>query len=110
MVKWDNVCFPKDFGGLGITNTRALNEALLVKWVWRFYKEDEGDACCQLLRAKYLRNKPMLLCKGTTGSQFWRGVNKIKHLFSWGATFKVNNGKNTRFWEDVWLLDVPFFF
>jgi hypothetical protein len=22
MVKWENVCLPKDFGGLGIINTR----------------------------------------------------------------------------------------
>ena len=43
MVKWERVCVPKDFGGLGILNTRRLNEALLMKWVWRMYMGKEGD-------------------------------------------------------------------
>jgi hypothetical protein len=33
MVKWEKVCLSKDFGGLGIINTRRLNEALLLKWI-----------------------------------------------------------------------------
>ena len=42
MVKWEKACVPKDFGGLGITNTRKLNEALLMKWIWRLYKDKRG--------------------------------------------------------------------
>lgn len=34
-------------------------------------------------------------------------MHKIKHLFKWGAIFKVGNGDNCRFWQDCWLLDVP---
>jgi hypothetical protein len=41
------------------------------------------------------------------GSQFWQGVNNVKHKFKWGATFKVNNGANVLFWEDVWVGDTP---
>jgi len=41
MVKWDNVCFPKDFGGMGVINTRRMNEALLSKWIWRIIKNRE---------------------------------------------------------------------
>ena len=106
-VKWENVCLPKDFGGLGITNTRVLNEALLLKWVWRLYRNDEGDTCCQLLKNKYLKGKPISICKGGRSSHFWKGINKIKHLLDWGASFTVNNGKNTRFWEDVWINQIP---
>ena len=94
MIKWENVCLPKDFGGLGITNTRLLNEALLLKWVWRLYRSDDGDLCCQLLRNKYLMGKPISICKGNKGSYFWKGLNKIKHLMDWGASFSVNNGKS----------------
>jgi hypothetical protein len=31
----------------------------------------------------------------------------VKHLFKWGAVFKVQNGKNCRFWEDYWAKEVP---
>lgn len=31
MVKWENLCIPKDYGVLGIVNTRVMNDALLGK-------------------------------------------------------------------------------
>lgn len=34
-------------------------------------------------------------------------MHKVKHLFKWGAVFKVNNGLNCSFWHDCWLLNVP---
>lgn len=38
MMKWDHLCIPKDFGGLGILNTRFINEVLL-----GFYTNGRGD-------------------------------------------------------------------
>jgi hypothetical protein len=35
MVRWGAVCRPRDMGGLGIVNTRILNECLMVKWIWK---------------------------------------------------------------------------
>lgn len=78
MVKWKNACLPKDFGGLGILNTRLMNEALLIKWIWRILSNREEDICCQLLRAKYLKRKSLQECRGKNGSQFWKGINKVK--------------------------------
>jgi hypothetical protein len=48
MVKWENTCLPRDFGVGGIINTRILNEALLLKWVWRLQIREESDICCEL--------------------------------------------------------------
>ena len=97
----------KRFWGLGITNTRFLNEALLLKWIWRLYNGGEDDLCCQLLRAKYLRNKPLALSKGKKGSQFWTGIQKIRAKFNWGATFILGDGKSILFWEDVLVGNTP---
>jgi len=43
--------------------------------------------------------------KGT--SQFWQGLHKVKHLFKWGALYKVGDGSLTAFWDDVWLGQSP---
>lgn len=107
MIKWENTCLPKDFGGAGIVNTRVLNEALILKWVWRLKNGGRDDRCCELLRNKYLRNKKLATCSGKGGSQFWQGLCKVKHKIEWGARQEVNNGKDTLFWEDVWLGEVP---
>lgn len=53
MVKWLNLCIPKDFGGLGIMETRIMNESLIAKWGWRVLKDDRNDLCGQLLKKKY---------------------------------------------------------
>jgi hypothetical protein len=53
-VNWQEVCQPKDQGGLGITNTRIMNIALLVKWIWRLFKDDPEETLWQrIIRAKY---------------------------------------------------------
>lgn len=72
------MCLPKDFGGLGIINTRILNDALLLKWVWRILEQKEGDLCCQLLQEKYLNNKSLMNRKKGNDSQFWRGGTSCK--------------------------------
>ncbi|KAG2546014.1 hypothetical protein PVAP13_9KG028826 [Panicum virgatum] len=92
---------------------RTLNESLLLKWIWRLYNKGGGvggggvDQCCQLLNAKYLRGKPVTLCKKGVGSQFWRGLQQIRERFKWGATFTLGDGRNILFWEDVWVGDIP---
>jgi hypothetical protein len=56
MVKWEELCKPKDFGGLGFADTRVRNVYLLSKWI---YKLGSGaqDLRCQLLRNNCMGNK-----------------------------------------------------
>jgi hypothetical protein len=100
MIKWNNVCLPKEFGGEGVINTKLLNEALIWKWVWRLLNCEEEDVCCQLLRAKYFPNEAF---RHIWGSQFWMRVQNMKDKIKWGVTCTVNCEKQTHFWEDVWI-------
>jgi hypothetical protein len=96
MVKWENICLPKDFGGgVGKINTKILNEAFLIKWVWRIYNQ-EGDPCCDLLRRKYLKNKPLASCK-TNRVPILARIDKVKHNFKWGLPLKLIMGKMSFF-------------
>jgi hypothetical protein len=107
MMNWDNVCLPKEFGGLGITNTRFLNEALILKWAWRLQSMVGEDICGQLLKAKYFPNKSFIQSSAGRGSQFWKGVVKVRWKLKWCSTSQVGDGRQTRFWEDTWLGRVP---
>jgi len=91
------MCLPKDFGGLGIINTRIFNDTLLLKWVWGLLRDKEGDLCCQLLKAKYYKNKPFTKSKVGIGSQFWKGIQKIRHKINFGLKKVVLNGESTLF-------------
>ena len=41
MVAWDQVCTPKEYGGLGIPNLRLLNMALRARWPWLMRTEHD---------------------------------------------------------------------
>ena len=69
MVKWADVCTPKDMGGIGILSSRKMNVALMLKWVWRILRE-EGGLWLQLIRVKYLQGRPLFSCDRQDGSQF----------------------------------------
>ena len=51
-LNWPAVCRPKDCGGLGLTNTKNMNIALLLKWVWKLFHNDDS-IWHKLVTAKY---------------------------------------------------------
>ncbi|KAE8809283.1 ABC transporter G family member 37 [Hordeum vulgare] len=69
MVKWADICVPKDRVVLGIPASRRMNVALILHWVWRILQGD-GGLWLQLIEAKYLRGRPLLACSLANGSRF----------------------------------------
>lgn len=78
MIKWEALCRPKGFGGLGFINSKVMNVALLGKWI---YKLESGskDVCCELLRKKYMTEGGFFQSKAEGASQFWKGLHEIKN-------------------------------
>jgi hypothetical protein len=59
------------------------------------------------MTSKYIRDGDFFKSKEGQGSQFWRSLHKVKHLFKWGAIHKVGDGRLTHFWDGVWLETSP---
>jgi hypothetical protein len=91
---------------MGIMNTQIFNNCLLVKWIWKLYHQKDR-VWARLLSAKYLRGGNLFKSNCTHGSQFWKSLHKVKHLFKWAAIHKVGDGKSTQLWDDVWILFSP---
>ena len=87
MIKWDALIRPKDFGGLGILDVRAMNICLVAKWLDRL-ENDPNNVCCELLRRKYQGSKNIFQIKKVSGSQFWRGLLGVKKWFQWGESYE----------------------
>ncbi|XP_045798020.1 uncharacterized protein LOC123892259 [Trifolium pratense] len=111
-VGWDNICQPKDKGGLGIKNLKSFNDSLLCKWKWRCLN-DLSASWFNLLHFRY----------GSFAANFLYGEGResLKHASIWwrdmwktggaeeGGWF-VNNissilgdGNNIAFWKEKWL-------
>jgi hypothetical protein len=103
MVKWEAMASPKEFGGLGFIDTRAMNTVLLAKWI---FKLDRGDnnLALEVLRKKYLKDKSFCQVECRGSSQFWQGLEKAKEWYERGLKWNIGNGKKIRFWHDVWLM------
>jgi hypothetical protein len=67
---------------------------------------NSDGACQQLLRNKYLGNKTLTqVNRKPEDSQFLIGLMNIKDQFLSMGNFKLQDGKQIRFWEDKWLGD-----
>ena len=101
MVKWSEICKPKDQGGLGVISSKRMDIALLLKWLWRIQTE-EGGLWLEIIRAKYLRGQPLAFASRSSGSQFWQSVIRLMPVLRIGTAISVGSGAGTLFWLDRW--------
>lgn len=106
MIKWEALAVPNDFGGLCFLDTRAINTALLAKWIFKLDRGDDNPSL-EVLRKKYLNGKSFCQSKQRNGSQFWQGLEKAKEWYERGTKWRVGNGQKVRFWQDIWLGSCP---
>jgi hypothetical protein len=98
------VCRPKDQGGLGIEVLELKNKCLLSKWLFKILTEE--GMWQQLITNKYIKNQILAQVEvKPSDSPFWKGLMHVKNDFFERGAFKLGNGEDIRFWEDVWLGD-----
>lgn len=106
LVNWQEICTPRDQGGLGVLNLDIMNKAMLGKWLWNL--ETEKGWWQDILISKYLNKKLLSQVTFKNGdSHFWHGLMDVKNLFFRFCSKKVGNGKKTLFWEDSWIGSKP---
>ncbi|GJU90435.1 RNA-directed DNA polymerase, eukaryota, partial [Tanacetum coccineum] len=109
-VSWDKVLSSKNNGGLGVSSFYALNRALLLKWVWRFLSHD-CSLWSQIIRA--IHGSRLDFHSRKCISPWGSILREIQVLDTKGFDFlshckvRIGDGLNTRFWLDVWILDMP---
>jgi hypothetical protein len=69
MARWEMLTRPKDQGGLGIIDTRMMNECLLVKWIWKISQGSE-DLWYKPIKAKYMSDEDFYGSKNKGVSKF----------------------------------------
>ncbi|CAJ2645290.1 unnamed protein product [Trifolium pratense] len=110
-VKWEQICMPRDQGGLGVKNLELFNLALLSKWKWRCVNESDA-VWTDVLRFRYghlpskFLNEELYSC-GAKDSIWWRDLVNVGDSFLPGwfksnVSCIVGNGKNINFWKNKW--------
>ncbi|KAI8543503.1 hypothetical protein RHMOL_Rhmol08G0223300 [Rhododendron molle] len=114
LVKWETIAKKKEFGGLGVRRMMQQNLALLSRWWWRFNK-DKNSLWVKVIRGKYYVSLeawlPYLPRAGHV-TNIWRDIcslgdphSSFGSILIEGLRIQVNYGKDTSFWNDIWLGD-----
>nr|GEZ21548.1 cysteine-rich receptor-like protein kinase [Tanacetum cinerariifolium] len=108
-VKWDNILFDANLGGLGVGSIGAKNLSLFAKWKLRFLTET--NALWRLVIKSFYGDEggfgSLAYPAGNKGawSDITNAVLNIEVLFlafKHSFQLKVFNGSNTLFWKDPW--------
>ncbi|XP_058747189.1 uncharacterized protein LOC131620201 [Vicia villosa] len=113
---WENVCKPKEKGGLGIRDVGEMNKSLILKWKWRILKEDKAIwSTFLLLRYQNPKFKVLASCVEVLNrddSSWWRDIilndfkeeDSVEGFIDWvNCDFK--KGNTILFWHSCWLGD-----
>ncbi|KAL5541874.1 hypothetical protein UlMin_009584 [Ulmus minor] len=100
---WDDICVPKDDGGLGFRRMVDMNLALLSKWGWDFQTRSSSK-CLSFLQSKYLRTEGFRTTTPThSDSPFWKAILGSKDLLLKGACIQIGVGSSVNIWENPWV-------
>lgn len=102
-ISWEDVCRPKDEGGLGLKNLTEANKVSCLKLIWRIISA-KNSLWVQWIW-KYLIRKCSYWSvneKSARGSWMWKKLLKLRPLASSLSRVEINSGSNSSFWFDVW--------
>jgi hypothetical protein len=102
LVKWSILHKLKSVWGLDILDLEMQNKCLLSKWILKLLNEE--GLWQHILKRKYLKNKTLSQVEKKKGnSHLWLGLMEVKKLVLERGRLKVQDGTQTRFWEDLWI-------
>ncbi|XP_019179011.1 PREDICTED: uncharacterized protein LOC109174211 [Ipomoea nil] len=80
MVAWDDICLPKEEGGLGLRNIKIWNAAVLSKLIWNIH-ERKDSLWIKWIHSYYLQDKEFWTWKpGRNDSALMRSLARIRDM------------------------------
>lgn len=101
LAAWDMICKPRMKGGLGIIDFQKKNDALLLKFLHKFYNKRMDIPWVKLIWDSYYSLDVPHAAK-LCGSYWWRDVAKLMYDFRAVAKPDVRSGETVLFWADEW--------
>ena len=99
----ENLCVPKNQGGMGFKLLKEFNLALLAKQGWKLQTKTNSLAY-KVLKAKYFPNCEFVEATvGRRPSYLWRSIMAAQHIVRSGVRWRVGNGQKIRVWSNKWL-------
>lgn len=102
-MKWQELCKPKNQGGMGFKDLALFNDALLVKQTWHLL-HDTQSLFYQVFKAKFFHNSLVMEAKNPVGASYaWKSIIKEREVIKRGALWHIFLGNSVQVWGDNWL-------
>jgi hypothetical protein len=100
LAAWEMVCKPKNKGGLGIIHMKTQNQALLLKYLDKFYNKKDLQWVNLIWNTYYQNSIPH--ATDSCGSFWWKSIMKLSPVFRGVAECSVGKGNSVLLWKDNW--------
>ncbi|KAL0286790.1 UNVERIFIED_CONTAM: hypothetical protein Sradi_7139200 [Sesamum radiatum] len=101
-VSWAQVCRPKMEGGLGIRSVSFMNQALMMKHVWRILQADTSSIWVAWVLRHRLHKKTIWTYCSSNSSWCWNKLIKLSLALRARLEYRVGDGHNFYIWTDIW--------
>ena len=98
------ICHPKKSEGLGIINLQTQSDALMLKYLHKFYNHHDIP-WVELIWTTYYDNK-FPHATDPCRSFWWRDVIKLTPIYRGISFVTIASGDKVLMWKDLWLNDV----
>ena len=102
-VSWEEICYPKEEGGLGIRKLRDSGKVFALKLIWRMFTQSTSLWVCWTKHYLLKYSSFWDVQDDTKGSWIWRKLLKLRPLAYSFFRCEVRDGATTHLWFDNWL-------
>lgn len=102
-ISWEKITMPLELGGLAIRDLYVVNEALLMKALWKLATDADAQ-WVQLVKAKYLPRSGLWDSKRTYNcSVFWRSIMNLREKLWPMIQVKIGDGECCKVFGQPWV-------
>ena len=102
-VAWDDLCLPKEEGGLGLPNLIEWNNAQIIHYLWLIVNKDETSLWSSWVLNTVLKRKHFwVLSIPFDCSWIWRQILLLRDKAKPFITYVVGDGRSISLWFDPW--------
>ncbi|GJW54813.1 RNA-directed DNA polymerase, eukaryota, reverse transcriptase zinc-binding domain protein [Tanacetum coccineum] len=101
-ISWENICKPKDQGGLGLKDLQKWNEVLIMKHLWNVAAKKD-TLWVKWVHVEKLKGRSIweVDCDSNSSS-VWRNLLDMRDIMIQHVYFKKGNGQSVSAWYDKW--------
>lgn len=98
LVAWEDLCVPKEEGGLGFRSMHTVADALFAKLWWAF-RTATDSLWANYMWNKYCKKNHLVMAQGAGASHVWRKMIQIREDLEHNIWWQMKTGEAS-FWFD----------